>query len=172
MTEMNRKLMIEERRTMLVGKTVTERGAAGQLKDAAAAAATDRLLAPIRAVDAPEEAPDLSTLLARLDERAQAGDRDGFHETIREISQKGELTGDQTLDRFAQVASRLAGDVPVGDGARTTRLSKLIERMEVGTRFKVLLMLASDAAAMIDEPYRPGALREHLRRTVAELASG
>lgn len=156
---------------MLVGKTVTERGAAGQLKDAAAAAATDRLLAPIRAVDAPEEAPDLSTLLARLDERAQAGDRDGFHETIREISRKGELTGDQTLDRFAQVASRLVGTVQL-EGARTTRFSKLIERMEVGTRFKVLLMLASDAAAMIDEPYRPGALREHLRRTVAELASG
>lgn len=171
MSEMNRRLMIEERRTMLVGKTVTERGAAGQLKDAAAAAATDRLLAPIRAVDAPEEAPDLSTLLARLDERAQAGDRDGFHETIREISRKGELTGDQTLDRFAQVASRLVGTVQL-EGARTTRFSKLIERMEVGTRFKVLLMLASDAAAMIDEPYRPGALREHLRRTVAELASG
>jgi hypothetical protein len=169
MTQMNRKLMIEERRTMLVGKTVTERGAAGRLKDAAAAAATDRLLAPIRAVDGPEEAPDVSVLLSRLDERARAGDLDGFHATIKEISRKGQLTGDETLDRFAQLASRLVGDVSVGDGARTTRFSKLIERMPVGARFKVLLMLASDAAAMIDEPYRPGALREHLRRTALEL---
>lgn len=157
---------------MLVGKTVTERGAAGRLKDAAAAAATDRLLAPIRAVDGPAEPPDVSALLARLDERARAGDRDGFHATIREISRKGQLTGDETLDRFAQLASRLAGDVPVGDGARTTRFSKLIERMPVGTRFKVLLMLASDAAAMLEEPYRPGALRAHLHLSVAELAAG
>lgn len=52
------------------------------------------------------------------------------------------------------------------------RLRALIERMAVGTRFKLLLMLASDAAAMLEEPYRPGALREHLRRTVTELASG
>jgi hypothetical protein len=171
MTEMNRKLMIEERRTMLAGKTVTERGAAGQLKDAAAAAATDRLLAPIRAVHGPEGAPDLNVLLARLDERAQAGDRDGFHETIKEISRKGQLTGDRTLDRFLQLASRLVGTVQV-EGARTVRLSGLIEAMPVGTRFRVLLMLASDAATMLNEPYRPGALREHLRRTVTELADG
>lgn len=170
MTEMNRKLMIEERRTMLVGKTVTERGAAGRLKDAAAAAATDRLLAPIRAVDAPEEAPDLSVLLERLDERARAEDRDGFHATIKEISRKGQLTGDETLDRFLQLASRLVGTVQL-EGARTVRLSGLIESMPVGNRFKVLLMLASDAAAMLEEPYRPGALGEHLRRTALELAA-
>lgn len=162
---------IEERRAMILGQMVQRKGAAGQLRDAAAAAATDRLLAPIRAVDGPEAAPNLNALLARLGERARAGDREGLHVTLSEICRTGQLTGDQTLDRFAQVASRLAGDVPVGDGVRTTRLSKLIGRMPVGTRFKVLLMLASDAAAMLEEPYRPGALREHLRRTVAELAS-
>ena len=167
----SRNPQIEERRAMIVGQMVQQKGEKGELKDPASAAATDALLAPLREPgelrtgSATREEMDLALALAMADDPA------AFFRTMARLSPHSRLTGDDALDRFLQVANRVAGEVPVADGARTTRLSKEVAALPIGERIRLLVLLASDAAAMLKEPYRPGALREHLRLSVAELAA-
>lgn len=169
----SRNPQIEERRAMIVGQMVQRKGEAGGLRDPASAAAVEALLAPLRPTEplrtgsATQEEVDLALALAL----AMADDPAGFHTTMARLSPRAHLTGDDALDRFLQLANRVTGEVPIGDGAKSTRLTAQVARLQIGRRIRLLVLLASDAAAMMEEPYRPGALREHLRRTVQELAA-
>lgn len=166
----SRNQQIEERRAMIVGQMVQQRGAKGDLRDPASAAAVDALLAPLREPEelrtgsATREETDLALGLAMADDPA------AFFKAMARLSPRGHLTGDQTLDRFLQVANRVAGEVEIEGGARKTRLTEQVAALPMGERIRLLVLLASDAAAMLEEPYRPGALRAHLRQSVAELA--
>lgn len=100
---------------------------------------------------------------------AMADDPGAFFKAMARLSPRGHPTGDDTLDRFLQVANRVAGEVEIEGWARKTRLTEQVAALPMGDRIRLLVLLASDAAAMLEEPYRPGALRAHLRLCVAEL---
>jgi hypothetical protein len=167
----SRNPQIEERRAMMVGQMVQQKGEKGDLKDPASAAAVDALLAPLREPEelrtgsATREEMDLALGLAMADDPA------AFFKAMARLSPRGHLTGDYALDRFLQVANRVAGEVEIEGGARKTRLTEQVAALPMGERIRFLVLLASDAAAMVEEPYKPGALREHLRLSVADLAT-
>lgn len=154
---------------MIVGQMVQQKGKQGALKDPASAAAVDPLLAPLREPEelrtgsATREEMDLALALAMADDPA------AFFKAMARLAPRGHPTGDDTLDRFLQVANRVAGEVEIEGGARKTRLTEQVAALPMGDRIRLLVLLASDAAAMLEEPYRPGALRAHLRLCVAEL---
>jgi len=164
----SRNPQIEERRAMIVGQMVRQRGAKGELMDPASASAADALLAPLRDLEelrtgsATREETDLAV--------AMADDPAAFFRAMARLAPHSRLTGDYALDRFLQVANRVAGEVEIEGGNRKTRLTEQVAALQIGERIRLLVLLASDAAAMLEEPYRPGALRAHLRLSVAELA--
>jgi hypothetical protein len=167
----SRNPQIEERRAMIVGQMVQQRGDKGDLKDPASAAAVDALLAPLRE---PEELRTGSATLKEMDlalALAMADDPAAFFKAMARLAPHSRLTGDYALDRFLQVANRVAGEVEIEGGARKTRLTEQVAALPIRDRIRLLVLLASDAAAMLEEPYRPGALRAHLRLSVAELAA-
>jgi hypothetical protein len=168
MTATKQDPQIQERRAMVIGKMIADRGRTAD--KTTPVAMSDVRTSTISEPDARQGSPVTMKKLKRILALSGTANVQRFLDVL-DGADRQEIVTDPMLNRFLQVANRVAGDVPVDGGKQTSRLVDEIGALPMQVRPEILLLLASDAAVMLGATCLPGAFRVHLRRTVSELAA-
>lgn len=95
--------------------------------------------------------------------------RDSFGEEMAELlyNSAPPLFPEDRLNRFAQLAGQLLGEIPAGKGM--TSFAKLLRGIEEGYRFDLGVKLAVEAARIHQKDYVPGEMLERLQEAVTQM---